>query len=61
MGKLYCTHVREEVCRGQPEGTKRLDYPGVEKSMDIIFESYIRLYFITLFNFWIKTQRAWLD
>ena len=43
MGELYCTHVREDVCRGQPEGTKRRDEPGVENSMDIIVESYIRI------------------
>jgi hypothetical protein len=35
MGELYYTHAREEVRRGEPEGTKRLDDPGVEWKMDL--------------------------
>jgi len=35
MDELYCTHVREEVRGGQPEGTKRRDDPCVSKRMDI--------------------------
>jgi hypothetical protein len=30
MGQLHCTHAREEVRRGQPEGTKRHDNRGAE-------------------------------
>ena len=61
MGELYCTHAREEVRRGQPEGTKRRDDPGVEKRLDIKEKSYVRLYFITLFNYLVKTQRGFFD
>jgi len=60
-GELYCTHVREEVRRGQPEDTKRRDDPGVRKRMDIKEKIYIRLYFITLLNYFINTQRGWLE
>jgi hypothetical protein len=61
MGQLYCTHAREEVHRGQPEGTKRRDNRGVRKRVDIKEKSYVILYFITLFNYCIKTQRGCLD
>ena len=61
MGELYCTHAREEVRRGQPERTKRRDDPGVERRMDIEEKIYVRLYFITLFNYWIKTQWGCFD
>ena len=71
MGQLCCTHAREEVRRGQPEGTKRHDNRGAERNMYIKEKSYVRLYCITLFNYWIKTlgyvlnkivkqQDAWL-
>jgi len=53
--------VREEVRRGQPEGTKRRDDPGVRKRMDIKEKIYIRLYFITLLNYFINTQQGWLE
>jgi hypothetical protein len=61
MGKFYCTHAREEVRIGQPEGTKRRDDSGVERRIDIKEKIYIRLYFITSFNNWIKTQLEYLD
>jgi hypothetical protein len=61
MGELYCTRAREEVRRGQTEGTKRRDDPGVERGIDIKGKCYVRIYFVTLFNYWIKTQRGCFD
>jgi hypothetical protein len=61
MGELYCTHAREEVRRGQAEGTKRRYDPGVERRMDIKEKSYVRMYLMTLFNYWVKTQRGCFD
>ena len=49
MGELYCTHAREEMRTGQPEGTKKRDDLGVERRMDFKGKSYVRLYLIELY------------
>ena len=50
MGELHCMRAREEVRRGQTEGTKRRDDRGVRKRVDIkekvMLDYILSLYFI---------------